>query len=280
MKHYKEFSITSEPFNPELISGVMWELDISGINEEVNCIKVFAEESSNVKIEDIKSILQRLAEEKMLFKYNVEENYVEDKNWNEEWEKSVNVIEVSDKIVIKPSFRSYNAKPGQIIITIDPKMSFGTGEHQTTKLVLQLLEKYVKQGIDMLDIGSGTGVLGIAAIKLGASSIIAIDNDEWCFSNAKENCGLNSVTDKIDVRLGEIKDIKENNFDLITANIQKNILLDISSGIKEKVKPGGTIILSGLLFSDEEDIVKNYTSLGFRMVEKRALDEWIAIVLE
>ena len=278
MKHYKEFTITAEPFNSELISGLMWEFDITGVNEEVNCLKIFAAEESKVTIEDIKLLLQRLVDEKMLFKFSIEEYYVEDKNWNEEWEKSVNVIEVSDKLVIKPSFRDYTAKPGQIIITIDPKMSFGTGEHQTTKLVMQLLEKHVKKGMKILDVGSGTGVLSIAAVKLGASSAVAVDNDEWCFGNAKENCEVNSAAAQIEVRLGEINDIQENNFDLITANIQKNVLLDIAPEIKEKIKPDGIVILSGLLFTDEDDISIKYTSLGLQFVEKKSLDEWIAMV--
>ena len=280
MKHYKEFTITAEPFNAELISGLMWQLDITGVNEEVNCLKIFAAEDSKVTTEDVKAMLQKLVDEKMLFRFLVEEYYLEDKNWNEEWERSVNVIEVSDRIVIKPSFRDYKAKQGKIIITIDPKMSFGTGEHQTTKLVLQLLENYVKPGITMLDVGSGTGVLAIAAVKLGASSGFAVDNDEWCFDNANENCRLNSVAGNIEVKLGSIEDIKENNFDLITSNIQKSILLDISPEIKARIKLGGIIILSGLLFTDEADILKAYSSLGFQLLEKKSLDEWIAIVFK
>ncbi len=278
MKHYKEFRITAEPFIPEIISGLMWELDITGVNEEVNCLKVFANEESSANVEKISEQLKKLVDEKMIFRFNVEEYFVEDKNWNEEWEKSVNVIEVSDKLVIKPSFREYQSKPGQIIITIDPKMSFGTGEHQTTKLVLQFLEKYVDRGIKILDVGSGTGVLAIASIKLGASSAVAIDNDEWCSLNGKENCQLNEVADKIDVRLGEIKDINEKDFDLITANIQKNILMDIAEEIYSRLKSGGKVILSGLLFTDEKEIVEKYSSLGFKFFEKQSLDEWIAIV--
>ncbi|MDR3627455.1 MAG: 50S ribosomal protein L11 methyltransferase, partial [Ignavibacteriaceae bacterium] len=210
---------------------------------------------------------------------SVEENLVEDKNWNEEWEKSVNIIEVSDKLVIKPTFKEYQSKPGQVIITIDPKMSFGTGEHQTTKLVLQFLETNVEKGIRLLDVGSGTGVLAIAAIKLGAESAIAVDIDEWCYDNGKENCKLNFVDKNIDVRLGEIKDIPENNFDLITANIQKNILLNIAEEFKIRLKPGGLLILSGLLYTDEEDIVKKYSALNFELLEKKSLDEWIALKL-
>ena len=280
MKHYKEFNINAEPFIPEILSGLMWELEITGISEEVNCIKVFANEDSAASAEKISGQLEKLVAEKMIFNYSVEENLVEDKNWNEEWEKSVRVIEVSDKLVIKPTFKDYEAKPGQIIITIDPKMSFGTGEHQTTKLVLQFLEIIVDVGIKVLDVGSGTGVLAIAAVKLGAASAIGVDNDEWCYNNGQENCGLNAVDNEVDIRLGEIKDIPENNFDLITANIQKNILLEIAEDIKCRLKSGGLLILSGLLYNDEEDIVKKYSSLNFKMLEKKSLDEWIAVKLK
>ena len=277
MKYYKEYTVTAEPFIAEIISSILWELEITGINEEVNCLKVFASENSAVNVKEISKLLSRLVSEKMIFNFNVEENLLEEKNWNEEWEKSIKVTEVSDKIVIKPTFRDYNAKPGQIVITIDPKMSFGTGDHQTTKLVLQFLEDKVKTGMNVLDVGSGTSILGIACIKLGAEKVIAIDNDEWCFSNGKENCELNSVTKKVDVRLGEIKGIVEKNFDLIIANIQKNILIDIAGEIKDRIKNGGIIILSGLLFTDEDDILKKYTSLGFTFLDKKSLDEWIAL---
>ncbi len=280
MGYYKEFNVTAEPFLPEIISSLLWELDLSGIDEEVNCIKAYASPDTGITSKDVSAQLQKLVEQKMIFNFSVEEYIVEDKNWNEEWEKNINVIEVSDKIVIKPTFRGYDKKPGQIIITIDPKMSFGTGEHQTTKLVLRLVEKYIKQDVKVLDVGSGTAVLAIASVKLGALSAVAIDNDEWCFDNGKENCALNIVTEKVDVRLGEIKDVEEKDFDFVLANIQKNILLTIAGSIKERTKKGGKVILSGLLFTDEEDIVKAYTSLGFKFIEKNSLDEWIAIVLE
>jgi ribosomal protein L11 methyltransferase len=132
----------------------------------------------------------------------------------------------------------------------------------------------------VLDVGSGTSILGIACIKLGAENVIAIDNDEWCFSNGKENCELNLVTEKINVRLGEIKDIAEQSFDLVTANIQKNVLIEIAGEIKQRIKKGGIIILSGLLFTDEDDILKKYTALGFNLEEKKTLDEWIALMFK
>ncbi len=280
MNYYKEFIVTAEPFIPDVISSLLWELDITGINEEINCLKVFAGGDSSIDAKLISEQLNKLSEQKMLFSYNVEENILEEKNWNEEWEKNVNVIEVSDKIVIKPTFRDYTTKEGQIVLTIDPKMSFGTGEHQTTKLVLKMIEKYIRKNIKVLDVGSGTGVLAIAAVKLGADSAVAVDNDEWCFENAAENCRLNNVADKINVIRGEIKDVNEKQFGIVLANIQKNILLNIASDIKDKILKDGIVILSGLLFSDEKEIIAAYKKLGFEFLEMAVMDEWISIVMK
>jgi ribosomal protein L11 methyltransferase len=279
MKKYKEFLITAEPFNSELLSGVLWESNISGINEEVNCIKVFTDDLS-LSLEELKDRLQKLKNENLLFSFTIEENIYENKNWNEEWEQSINVIEVTNKIVIKPTFRNYNTKPGQVILVIDPKMSFGTGEHQTTKLVLMLLEKYVTTGARVLDVGSGSGILAIASVKLGARHAIALDIDEWCFDNAVENSKLNNVNDSIEVIQGEITDIKESGFDMILANIQKNILIEIAPDIYNRLKPGGIAILSGLLDYDEADIKTEFTALGLKFLELKNLDSWIALVFQ
>jgi ribosomal protein L11 methyltransferase len=279
MKKYKEFLITAEPFNSELISGILWESNISGINEEVNCIKVFTDDLS-LSLEELKERLQNLKNENLLSSFTIEENIYENKNWNEEWEQSINVIHVTDKIVIKPTFRNYNPNPGQIVLVIDPKMSFGTGEHQTTKLVLMLLEKYAISGARILDVGSGSGILAIASIKLGARRAIAIDIDEWCYDNAIENSKLNNVNDSIEVRQGEIMDIKESGFDLILANIQKNILLEIAPEIYSRLKLGGIVILSGLFDYDEADIKTDFSALGLSFLETKTLDSWIALVFQ
>ncbi len=280
MKYYKEFIITSEPYNPEILSSILWQCEITGITEEVNCLKVFADGSSSINASEISEMLQKVVNEKLIQNFIVEENLFEDKNWNEEWEKSLNVIKVSDKIVIKPTFKEYTPAEGEIIINIVPKMSFGTGEHQTTKLVIKYLEKYLEKGSRLLDVGSGTGILSIIAIKLGAASATAVDNDEWCYENGTENCKINDVTEKVSVKLGEIKDIDERGFDIITANIQKNILIDISEQLKERLKKGGILILSGLLITDEIDITEHYKKLGFAVINQERMDEWMAFVLK
>lgn len=278
-KSYKEFIITAEPFNAEILSSILWELNIDGINEEVNCLKAFAQDK-NVTVQAIEDELSHLKENNLLRQYSVQENFIVERNWNEEWEKSREVVHVTDKIIIKPTFKNYKAKQNEIVLTLDPKMSFGTGDHQTTKICLKFIENYLKPGMKVLDAGSGTAILGIAAAKLGAEKVIAFDIDEWCYDNGIENTQLNSVTDKVEIRKCELKHIKENDFDMIIANIQKNILIELAKSFKSRMKPKGILILSGLLEMDKEEIVKQYASLRFDEIDFLKMDEWIGIVFK
>ena len=140
MKRYKEYIIKTTPFIPDIISGLLWELNISGVNEENDLLKIFTDYDSTVSKDEINTLLQKAIDENIISSFIIEEYSYEYKNWNQEWEKGISVIEVSDKITIKPSFKNYENKQNKIVITIDPKMSFGTGEHETTKLVIQLLK--------------------------------------------------------------------------------------------------------------------------------------------
>lgn len=280
MKKFTTFRIYSTPFQPDLITGLLWELDISGINEEDDHLIVYAIEDAKVHKKAVIDLLYKLKTQNVIESYTVNSEVTEDKNWNEIWEKSREVIRVSDRIVIKPTFKSYEPKQNEIVITIDPKMSFGTGEHQTTKLVIQLLEKYIKPGTKLLDVGSGTGILSIAAIKLGASHAVAVDNDEVCFENCLENSKLNDVENNIEILTGSINDVNKDDFDIVVANIQKNVLTDIAAEIYKKVKSSGNVILSGLLDKDESDVIQKFTSVGFKLKETAVMDEWIAVVFK
>lgn len=278
-KSYKEYNITAEPFNAEILSSILWELNIDGINEEVNCLKVFAE-NENVTLKAIEGELIHLKENNLLREFSVQENFIVERNWNEEWENSREVVYVTDKIVIKPTFKQYNAKPNEIVLTLDPKMSFGTGDHQTTKICLSFIEKYLKPGMKILDAGSGTAILGIAAAKLGSGNVIAFDIDEWCYDNGIENTQLNSVSDKVEIRKCELSEIPEKDFDLIIANIQKNILLELADGFKERISANGFLILSGLLEMDRETIALKYASIGFSEIDFLKMDDWIGLVFK
>jgi ribosomal protein L11 methyltransferase len=276
MKTYKEFTIRTIPFLPEIVTGILWELNIAGLTEEDDLIKVFSIGRDLTK-DIFNKQLTKLLNENLIESFTVEENQYENKNWNEEWEQSLTPIKVTDKIVIRPSLKEYTAEQNEIVITIDPKMSFGTGEHQTTKLMLQLIEKYIKKGMKVLDVGSGTAVLAIASVKLGAAKAVAVDNDELCFNNGNENIKLNEVEDRIEVRTGDIKDVNEFNFDMILANIQKNVLIEIADEISRRIKQKGIVILSGLLSGDEAAIEDIYQS-SFKIMDIKQMDEWIALV--
>lgn len=278
MQNFKQFEISSNPFNVDLLSGLLWELDILGINENDKSLVVSVNSESDVDLKQVRDLVNTLVTENLIESFEVSESLLEGKNWNEEWEKKISVIKVTDSIVIKPSFRNYEAKKGELIIVIDPKMSFGTGEHQTTKIVLQLIEKYIKVNDKVLDVGSGTALLGIAASKLGASSVIAVDNDEWCYINGKENTEKNQV-ENVDIILGTIDDIDESEFDLVLANINRNVLIEIKESLYSKVKYGGKLILSGILENDLEEIKRQFTLLGLTALKIHQIDEWIGIVL-
>lgn len=279
-KTFKKFIIQTHPLQTDILSGYIWQLEPLGIEEENEQIIVYTNSETKLQKDNLIDLLTNLVNEKLIDKFSIEEEIVQDKNWNEEWEKNLKIIKVSDKIIIKPSFKEYESKSNEIVITIDPKMSFGTGEHATTKLSLQALEKYIKPDYKVLDIGTGTGILAIASIKLGASYALGIDNDEWSIENSMENIKRNNVEDKIEIELNEISNINKNKFDLIIANIQKNILMEIANEIKRKCKENRFIILSGLLKDDQNDIQSKYENIGFEFIEQKSLEEWIVMIFQ
>lgn len=266
--------------NSELFAGIFNLLDAEGIEENGSCLTAYFKEFDPQKEDRLKDFFDRMKRELLIEDFSYTVYTIEQKNWNEEWEKTIEPIKVSNTFVIKPSFKDYIQKEDEIVLTIDPKMSFGTGYHQSTRLMIRLIEKYIKPGMRVLDVGTGTGVLAIACAKLGASNIIAVENDEVCLENANENFEKNMVTDKCKFVLGEIKDVIEKDFNLIAANINRHILLDIAYDIKERLNKNGLIILSGIIEQDEEIILKKYNSLGLNLIEKISEDEWLGLALK
>jgi ribosomal protein L11 methyltransferase len=173
------------------------------------------------------------------------------RNWNAEWEKSVGIVEATSRIIIKPTWKKIRKRDkGKIVLHIDPKMAFGTGHHETTRLCLVLLEEHMRRDAAVLDFGTGTGVLAIAAIKLGARSAFAIDNDPLAVENAGENVRKNRVEDAVKLRLGDVSKLPAKQFDLITANIDLPTITVSLKGLLPHLKEGGTLIVSGLLVTD------------------------------
>lgn len=278
MKTFIQYTISTIPRNNELISGMMWQFDLDGINESELGLKIFVDSNKSISEEEITSVLEFAKGERLISEYSIQKEIIEDKNWNEDYEKNVKVIEITDRIVIKPTFKEYISDSNKIVITIDPKMSFGTGEHETTKLMVRMIEKYIRKNDFVLDVGSGTGILAITSVLLGAKNAIGIDNDEWCLLNGKENVAINLLEDKVEIRQAEIHQIKEKDFDLIVANINKHILIEIAPYLRLKIKETGKLIISGLLKSDTEDIVSKFQLHNFVMIEKIEFGDWVSIV--
>jgi len=226
--------------------------------------------------DELESSIQKLIDALSIASWSRE--VVEEINWNEMWEQSIRPI-LTDSFLIRPSWIDLQPPDGIALLIIDPKMSFGTGVHPTTRLILSLLPDVMKKKpVRVLDAGTGTGILAIAAAKLGAEEVVAFDSDPWSERNTRENIDTNKVADSVSVMCGEIDVIQVSPpFDLVMANINRNALLTLSRQLTSRVAKGGTLILSGLLDTDRAVILETYLSLNMRLTDERSEGEWIAI---
>lgn len=201
----------------------------------------------------------------------------ENKNWNEEWEKNYDPIVVEDKCLVRATFHeSFGDYQYEIIIT--PKMSFGTGHHSTTYLMLKHQMGIDHQDKRVLDAGCGTAILAVMAAKLGAKEVIAYDIDEWSIENAPENVALNNC-DNIKVLGGTIETIDiQGEFDIILANINKNVLLDELEAYTKFTKVGGTVVLSGFYVNDNDDLIARANEYGLQLVGQNEKNDWSSLI--
>lgn len=203
---------------------------------------------------------------------------VAEQNWNVFWEKSL-VPVTAGPFLIKPTWADAPADhDARFVLEIDPKMSFGTGHHASTRLALCLLAKAARGGERVLDAGTGTAVLAIAAVRLKAASVLAFDTDARVLENAAENIEHNRVADRVEVRAGTLTEVvPESGFDLILANINRNALSEMLPSFREKLNPGGRVILAGLLLSDRTPLLKHACELSVE--EEMTENEWWAVRL-
>ena len=205
---------------------------------------------------------------------------VDDEDWATAWKKHYKPFNISDSVVIKPSWEEYEQKAGEIIIEMDPGMAFGTGTHETTKLCSQLLEKYVKKGDTIIDVGCGTGILSIIAVKLGASHAEAIDIDDVAARVTKENCIINGVLNNITVKKGVLADLESQKADIVVANIIADVVISLTALMPSYLKKGGILLTSGIIKERKDDVIKAYTELGFEFINLLEMGEWVAIVFK
>jgi ribosomal protein L11 methyltransferase len=206
----------------------------------------------------------------------IKEEILDEKNWNEEWEKKVPITIISDKIAITPEWRQ-NQVEREIKILINPKMSFGTGDHQSTRLVCRLMENVVKKDSFWIDAGTGTGILAVLAIKLGAQKVLATDNNIWSYENAAENFKLNNVDSVIELKNEDVQSATLPAADGIVANLNLNLILSSLNIFYNSLKANkGDLIIAGILIYNKEDILKAASQSGFIEQSHLIEDEWIA----
>jgi ribosomal protein L11 methyltransferase len=279
VKSYIEVSVLADEELSEKLAGIFAQLGFEGFWEDTPALRCYisSDRWSPALMRDVESIASLVARSSISVTPKIFARTLQNQNWNEKWEKTIRPIQVSERIVIAPTWHEYKPLPGQIVLTIDPKMSFGTGYHESTRLVLKLLERHLSQGMRVLDVGTGTGVLALAALKLGASSAVAVDNDEWSYDNALENMRLNHVEGRLKIIHGEIASVPPSTFDLILANIQRSVIEGILDEMKELLAGNGLLLLSGLLVTDREAILRKLQESGFSVEEEMAENEWIAV---
>ncbi|MFJ1365517.1 50S ribosomal protein L11 methyltransferase [Capnocytophaga canimorsus] len=208
------------------------------------------------------------------FKISYTQKLIKQVNWNEQWEKNFNPITVNEQITVRAPFHEKTNTPFDIVI--EPKMSFGTGHHETTHMMLEFLLNTQLLGKKVLDMGCGTGVLAIMAAKKGATDVTAIDIDTWCYENAQENIQRNE-TEFIKVLLGDATLLNDQNFDVIIANINRNILLEDIPIYVESLSEGGTLFLSGFYQEDIPAIAEKCSQKGLTFVQKLERNRWVSL---
>lgn len=202
-----------------------------------------------------------------------------EEDWNKNWKKHFTPIHITDHIVIKPSWESYTAQQNEIVIEIDPGMAFGTGHHESTSLAARLIEDSFLEGItpeNVLDFGTGTGILAMACALLGAKHVLANDNDSDAVQAAKDNVhrnGLNKIIRVNNIPVANITD----SFDLLVANITHDVLTDYAEKIYSLLKPSGNLIMAGILKGEQEESIRStFTQLGLTELKSLSKGEWAA----
>ncbi len=212
---------------------------------------------------------------------------IKDEDWMAAWKQHYNPILIGERFLILPAWLQPENKDGRIIVRINPAMAFGTGTHPTTQLCLQMFERHFTNSQSVIDVGCGSGILSIAALKSGASHVLAVDVDEQAVLSTLENAGLNDISPlDIEVSKGSVKDILDGKFSIQEAPVVLvNILAPIikklfSMGLGDIVSRDGVLLLSGILDHQEEDVLKAAQNIGFAPIERLKQDDWISIAMK
>ncbi len=265
------------------------ELDWDYIEEEVFnkrnsdgvLIKTYISEERNVMelVETIKQKVSALTGFGIdIGEGSVSLGQVNEEDWANEWKKYYKPTKIGEKLVVKPTWEDYEVQDGDLVIELDPGMAFGTGTHETTTMCMRELEKYVTEDSKVFDIGCGSGILAIAAAKLGAKDVIAVDLDEVAVKVAAENVAHNHVQDSVQVLHGNLIDVVSDKADIVVANIIADIIKILARDVHSCMKEDAVFISSGIIHAKVNEVKESLIENGFEIIEVKTLGEWNAIV--
>jgi len=262
----------------ELAQLRLWELGADGLEERdettllresapghVVIIAAFSDEAA------AQYALKELREE-----YAAEIIYVASEDWATEWRRGFSAQRIGKRLLLHPSWEPAQSEPGDAVLTIDPENAFGSGDHETTRLMLQMLEQRVTGGERVLDVGCGSGVLSIAAVRLGAAAAVAIDVDEDALDVARRNAEINGVASRIETSARPLQDI-DGAYDIVLANIETRVLIHMPNQLQARIAPGGILVLSGILRGERDELLAAYAPM--RLEECLEDGEWCACLL-
>lgn len=307
MKKFIELTVSTTHSGSELVSDVMWDYTDAGVvvndvNDVIELSKsgktwdyiddevlkdkgvfvkaYFPLETAEETLKNIESDLLRLKENSPFDVGTLEavKREIDGDLWREQWKEHFKPIHIG-KVVIVPEWIKYEPKDGEIKVLLDSNMAFGTGEHETTSMCVEYLEKYVKSGDTVIDVGCGSGILGITASKLGAKKVILTDIDECAITASYHNAELNGVKNA-EILLKNLLDDSTVKGDVIVCNIMAEVLIFFSCGIGKNLNENGTIILSGILTDRLDKVRAAYEAVGFKYIEHKIKGEWSALCLK
>lgn len=254
-----------------------WAVPGQAAESSLNLVKGYLPVQDDLprRVEEIKSLVSQLDLEP---RPEILTHVVADEDWAVAWKKFYKTSRVGRRLVIKPSWEEYQPLAGDLIIEMDPGMAFGCGTHATTSLCLKLLEKYIKPGVSVYDIGTGSGILAVAAAMLGAGRVLAVDIDPVACRTAAENAARNNAGETVSVRQGNLAELLESGADIVVANIIADVIAGFAPQASATLKPGGIFIASGIIRDKAHMVRAALAAAGLSVCETLEDGLWVALV--